>query len=100
MTDAIMISEAIRIDANQIVVTGDSIDKTEADPGMNKIIGEEILAVMGGHIKILKEKTVEDNIEIATEINVMGEGEIGTGLEKGNFLETLIVLETIEYKQQ
>ena len=42
MIDAIMISQVIRIDIDQIVETGDSIDKTEADPGMNKIIGEEI----------------------------------------------------------
>ena len=42
MTDAIMISEVIRIDIDQIVETGDNINKTEADPGMNKIIGEEI----------------------------------------------------------
>ena len=37
MTDAIMISKAIRIDIDQIVETGDSIGKTEADPGMKKL---------------------------------------------------------------
>ena len=35
-----MMSEVIRIDIDQIVETGDGIGKTEADPGMNKIIGK------------------------------------------------------------
>ena len=42
MTDAVMISEAIRRDIGQIVVTEDSIDNIEGGQGMNKIIGEEI----------------------------------------------------------
>ena len=46
MTDAIMIGKVIRTDIGQIVETEDSIDKTEADLGINKIIGEEILEVM------------------------------------------------------
>ena len=46
MIDAIMISKVIRIDIDQIVETGDSIDMPEADSGMNKIIGEEILEVI------------------------------------------------------
>ena len=78
----------------QIVETGDSIGKTEADPGMHKIIREEILEVMWGCIKILKDKTVEESIEIITEMKVMAEVEIGTGLEKGHFIETLLVIET------
>ena len=46
MTEAIMVSKVIRTDIGQIVETGDSIDKTEADLGMNKIIREEMLEVM------------------------------------------------------
>ena len=46
MVGAIVISKVIRKDIDQIVETGDSIGKTEADPGMNKIIGEETLEVM------------------------------------------------------
>ena len=42
MTDAVMISKVIRIDIGQTVETGDSIDKTEVDTGMHKIIGEEV----------------------------------------------------------
>ena len=42
MTDAIMISEVIRINTAEIVETGDSIDRTEVGLGMNKIIGEVI----------------------------------------------------------
>ena len=69
---------------------GDSIGKIEVDLGMNKIIGEEILEVMQGCIKTLKDKTVEESIEIITEMRVMAEVEIGTGLGKGHFLETLM----------
>ena len=58
MTDAIMISQAIRINIDQIVEMGDSIGKTEADAGINKIRGEGTLEVMRGCIKILKDKTV------------------------------------------
>ena len=45
MTDAIMISEIIRINIDQIVETGDNIDRTEVGLGMNKIIGEAISEV-------------------------------------------------------
>ena len=46
MTDAIMISEAVRTDIDQIVVIEDSIDKIEVGSGMNRIIEEEILEEM------------------------------------------------------
>ena len=75
--------------------TGDSIDKIEVDLGMNKITGEKILEVMWGWTKTLKDKTVEESIEIITEMKVMAEVEIGTGLGKGHFLETLVAIETI-----
>ena len=42
MTDAIMISEAIRTDIGKIVETEDSTDRTEVGLDMNKIIGEVI----------------------------------------------------------
>ena len=42
MTDASMISEAIRTDIGHIVATEDGIDKIEVGLGMNKITGEEI----------------------------------------------------------
>ena len=38
----------------------------------------------------MKDKTVEESIEITTEMKVMAEVEIGTGLEKGHFQETLV----------
>ena len=95
MTDAFMISKVIKKEIGQIVKTRDSIYKTEADLGMNKIIGEEILEVTWGCTNTLKEITVEESMEIITEMKVMGEVEIGTGLEKGQFLETLVVIETI-----
>ena len=42
MTDAVMISKAIRTDIGQIVEIEDSIDKTEVGLGMKHIIGEDI----------------------------------------------------------
>ena len=88
-----MFSEIIRIDVCQIVEIGDSIERTEADQGIYKIIGEEMLEEMQGHIKTLKDKTVEESIEIITEMIVMAEIETGTSLEKGHFLEGLVMIE-------
>ena len=82
-------------DTSQIVETGDSIDNIEVDQGMNKIIEEEILEVMQEHIKILKDKIVGESTEIIIVMKVMAEVKIGTGLEKGHFTETLVVIETI-----
>ena len=90
MTDAVMISKVIRINIDQIVETGDSIDRMEVGLGMNKILGEETLEVMQG---ILTDNIAEGRIEIVTEMKVMTEAEMGTGLERGHFPETLVVIE-------
>ena len=45
MTDAVMISEVIRVNIDQVVETRDNIDRTEVGLGMNKIIGEAISEV-------------------------------------------------------
>ena len=70
---------------------GDSIDRIEVDLGMNKIIGEVILGVTQG---ILTDKITEESIEIITEMKVMAEAEMRTGLEKDHFPETLVAIET------
>ena len=90
MIDAIIISKVIRIYIGQIVKIGDSIDRIEVGLGMNKITGEVILEVMWG---LLTDQLVEESIEIITEMKVMAEAEMGTGLEKGHFPETLVVIE-------
>ena len=46
-------------------------DKGKVGQGMNKPIGEEILGVMPGHIKILEDRIVEENIEVITEMKTM-----------------------------
>ena len=46
-------------------------------------------------IKILKDIKVEESTEIIIEMKVTEEVEIGTGLEKDHFLETLVMIETI-----
>ena len=88
MTDAIMISEVIRINIDQIVKIGHSIDRPEVDLGMNKIIGEVISEVTQG---ILTDKIAEESIEIITGMKVMTEA--GTGVEKGHFPTTLVAIE-------
>ena len=45
MPDAVMTSESIRTDIDQIVETENNIDRTEVGIGMNKIIGEVISEV-------------------------------------------------------
>ena len=56
MIDAIMISEVIRINIDQIVETGDNVYRRKVDLGMTKIIGEAISEVMQG---ILTDKIAE-----------------------------------------
>ena len=90
MTDAIMISEVIRINIDQKVEIGDSIDRIEVGLDINKIVGEVILEVMQG---ILTDKIADESIEIITEMKVMAEVEMGIGLEKGHFPETLVAIE-------
>ena len=41
----------------------------------------------------LTDKITEESKEIITEMKVMTEAEMGTGLEKGHFPETLVVIE-------
>ena len=43
----------------------------------------------------MKDKTVEESTEVTTEMKVIAEVEIGTGIEKGHFLEILVMIETI-----
>ena len=42
---------------------------------------------------ILTDKIAEESIEIIAEMKVMIEAEMGTGLEKGHFPETLVAIE-------
>ena len=55
---------------------------------MSKIIGEVILEEMLG---VMVDKTVEENIELATEMTAMTEA--GIGLEKGHFPEIMAIIE-------
>ena len=91
MIDVVMISKVIRIDIGQIVEIGDSTEKTVVDQGMNKIIEEEILEVMQENINF-ERKNSKGHTEIIEERNIIAEVEIGTGLEKDHFLETLVMI--------
>ena len=80
MVDAVMKSEAIRIDIDQIMETEVNIDRTEIGLGTDNVTGEVISEVTLG---TLTDKTVEESIEIITGMKVMTE--VGIGLEKGCF---------------
>ena len=68
--------------------TEDSIDRTEVGLDINKFIGEVISEVKR---ETLTGKIAEESIEIITGMKVMTEA--GTGLEKGCFLEAVVVIE-------
>ena len=90
MIDTIIISKVIRIGIGQIAKIDDIIDKIEVGPGMSKIIGGVILEIMQG---ILIDKMAEESIKVITEMKTITETEMGTGLEKGHFLEALEAIE-------
>ena len=69
------------------MVTEDNTDKTEVGLDMNKVLGEETSEETWGG---LTDRIVEENIETITEMTVMIEA--GTGLEKGHFLEAIIII--------
>ena len=83
----VTISKVIRTDIGQIVATEDSIDKIEVGLDMTKITGGEASEETWG---TLTHRTVEENIEIITEMMVMIEA--GTALEKGCFPEVIITI--------
>ena len=90
----IMIEEIVKSDTDQIVVTGEiSIDKVEVDPGMNKIIGEEILEAMRDLTNISEDKIVEENTEVIIGMEVIAEKEVGVGLGKDHFQGKTIIVE-------
>ena len=41
----------------------------------------------------MTDKIAEESIEIVTEMKIMTEAEMATGLEKGHFPETLVMIE-------
>ena len=59
---------------------------------MNKIIEEEILEAIQGHIKILEDRIAEENIEVIIGMVVTVEREVGVDLEKGHFQEIIVVI--------
>ena len=73
----------------QTVEIEDSSGKTEVDTELSRVIGEIIL----GKIQdIMEDKAVEESIEVII-IEVVVMIEVGIGLEKGHFLETMTVIE-------
>ena len=72
------------------------MDKTEVDLGMSKItgmiIGEEMLEVTWEHIKILEDRIVEEDKEEIIEMKFVIEKDVGEGLEKDHFQDTIIII--------
>ena len=88
-----MTKETIKIGTYQILVIGEFSlpDKVEVGQGMNKTIGEETLGAMLGHIKILEDRIVEENIELIIEMKIKAEGEVDVGLKKDHFWGKIII---------
>ena len=70
--------------------TEGSIDKRKVDQDMKKIIEGKILEAMQEHFKTLKDRVVQESTGVTIEMRVIP---IGTGLEKDNSLEILIIEE-------
>ena len=66
--------------------------KAEVDQGLNKIVEEEILEAIQGHIKILEDRMAEENIEVIIGMKITAEREVGIDLEKGHFQEIIVVI--------
>ena len=62
---------------------------------MITIIKVEILEATQDNIKFFKDRTVEESIEIITEMTVITEIQVGVDLEKGYFLEMPVTEEMI-----
>ena len=94
MINIIMTEEIIKICTDQIAETGEFnlVDKVEVEPGMNRIIAEEILELMWECIKILGDR-IEEDIEEIIGMKIITEKEVGVGLEKDHFEGTLIIEE-------
>ena len=61
----------------------------EVDTDLSKVIGEIII---GKIQEIMEDKAVEEGIEVII-IEVIAMIEVGIGLEKGNFAETMTAIE-------
>ena len=59
---------------------------------MNKIIEEETLEVIQGHIRISEDRIAEENTEENIWRKITVEWEIGVDLEKGHFQETIAII--------
>ena len=99
MTYTAMTGGTIEINIDQIVGIREFnlTSNAEVDQGMKKIIQEEILEAIQGHIRILEDRIAEENIEILG-MKVTVEREVGVDLEKGHFQEIIagIIEGTIE----
>ena len=89
-----MTGRTIKINIDQIVGIGkfSLTGKAKVDQGMNKIIEEEFLEAIQGHIKILEDRISEESIELIIGMNVTVEREVGLDLEKGHFQEIIAVI--------
>ena len=82
-----MTEETIKIGTEQTVEIGELsfTGKVEVGQGTNKTIGKEILEATQGHIKILEDRIVEENIEVIIGMRITVEREVKVGLEKDHF---------------
>ena len=94
MTHTTMTGGTIKISIDQIVgiVEFNLTGKEEVIQDMNKIIEEETLEAIQGHIRILEDRIAGENIEVIIGMIVTVEKGIAVDLEKGHFQEIIAVI--------
>ena len=87
MIHIIITKATIKIDTDEIVEIWEFslAEKVEVGQGVNRTIGEKILGAMLGHIKILEDRIVQENIEVIIGTRITAEREAEVGLGKGHF---------------
>ena len=60
---------------------------------MNKITEGEVLEAVLSHIRILEDRIAEENTEVIIGMIVIVEIDVKVNLEKGNFQETMAIIE-------
>ena len=89
-----MTGRIIKINIDQIVEIGEFslTGKAEVNQDMNRIIEEETLEAIQGHIRIMEDRLAEENTEVIIGMIVTVEREVGVDLKKGHFQEIIAVI--------
>ena len=76
---------------DQVAEIEDNSDKAEVETDLSKVTGE----IIGKIQEIMEDKTAEESIKVII-IEVVAMIEVGIGLEKGHFSETMTTIEIVQ----